>query len=76
MFRNPTPDFAVDLIEKAWLRGYQIGGAQISEMHGNFIINTGEASAQDVLSLIALIKQTIKDKFGVEMHTKVEIIGR
>ncbi|WP_412838622.1 UDP-N-acetylmuramate dehydrogenase [Bacillus paranthracis] len=76
VFRNPTPYFAGDLIEKAGLRGYQIGGAQISEMHGNFIINTGGASAQDVLSLIALIKQTIKDGFGVEMHTEVEIIGR
>ncbi|HDR7351073.1 UDP-N-acetylenolpyruvoylglucosamine reductase [Bacillus cereus] len=76
IFRNPIPYFAGDLIEKAGLRGYQIGGAQISEVHGNFIINTGGASAQDVLSLIALIKQTIKDKFGVEMHTEVEIIGR
>ncbi|MCC2324497.1 UDP-N-acetylmuramate dehydrogenase [Bacillus wiedmannii] len=76
IFRNPIPYFAGDLIEKAGLRGYQIGGAQISEMHGNFIINTGGASAQDVLSLIALIKQTIEDKFGVEMHTEVEIIGR
>ncbi|MDA1631434.1 MULTISPECIES: UDP-N-acetylmuramate dehydrogenase [Bacillus cereus group] len=76
IFRNPIPYFAGDLIEKAGLRGYQIGGAQISEMHGNFIINTGGASSQDVLSLIALIKQTIKDKFGVEMHTEVEIIGR
>ncbi|MDP7989836.1 UDP-N-acetylmuramate dehydrogenase [Bacillus sp. MHSD_36] len=76
VFRNPIPYFAGDLIEKAGLRGYQIGGAQISEMHGNFIINTGGASAQDVLSLIALVKQTIKDKFSVEMHTEVEIIGR
>ncbi|TPV44345.1 UDP-N-acetylmuramate dehydrogenase [Bacillus dicomae] len=76
VFRNPIPYFAGDLIEKAGLRGYQIGGAQISEMHGNFIINTGGASARDVLSLIAVIKQTIKDKFGVEMHTEVEIIGR
>ncbi|PHD68375.1 UDP-N-acetylenolpyruvoylglucosamine reductase [Bacillus toyonensis] len=76
VFRNPIPYFAGDLVEKAGLRGYQIGGAQISEMHGNFIINTGGASAQDVLNLISLIKHTIKDKFGVEMHTEVEIIGR
>ncbi|MES5944265.1 MULTISPECIES: UDP-N-acetylmuramate dehydrogenase [Bacillus cereus group] len=76
VFRNPIPYFAGDLVEKAGLRGYQIGGAQISEMHGNFIINTGGASAQDVLDLILLIKHTIKDKFGVEMHTEVEIIGR
>ncbi|EJS77439.1 UDP-N-acetylmuramate dehydrogenase [Bacillus cereus] len=76
VFRNPTPYFAGELIEKAGLRGYKIGGAQISEMHGNFIINTGGSSAQDVIDLIALIKHTIKDKFGVEMHTEVEIIGR
>ncbi|MFJ8454313.1 UDP-N-acetylmuramate dehydrogenase [Bacillus paramycoides] len=76
IFRNPIPYFAGNLIEKAGLRGYKIGGAQISEMHGNFIINTGAASAQDILDLIALIKHTIKDKFGVDMHTEVEIIGR
>ncbi|MBZ6025705.1 UDP-N-acetylmuramate dehydrogenase [Bacillus cereus] len=76
VFRNPIPHFAGDLVEKAGLRGYRIGGAQISEMHGNFIVNTGEASAQDVLSLIELIKHTIKDKFDVDMHTEVEIIGR
>ena len=76
IFRNPIPHFAGDLVEKAGLRGYRIGGAQISEMHGNFIVNTGGASAQDVLSLIELIKHTIKDKFDVDMHTEVEIIGR
>ena len=42
VFRNPIPHFAGDLVEKAGLRGYRIGGAQISEMHGNFIVNTGE----------------------------------
>lgn len=76
IFRNPIPHFAGDLVEKAGLRGYRIGGAQISEMHGNFIVNTGGASAQDVMSLIELIKHTIKDKFDVDMHTEVEIIGR
>ncbi|ALC51603.1 UDP-N-acetylenolpyruvoylglucosamine reductase [Bacillus thuringiensis] len=76
VFRNPIPHFAGDLVEKAGLRGYRIGGAQISEMHGNFIVNIGGASAQDVLSLIELIKHTIKDKFDVDMHTEVEIIGR
>ncbi|OXC00760.1 MULTISPECIES: UDP-N-acetylmuramate dehydrogenase [Bacillus] len=76
VFRNPIPHFAGNLVEKAGLCGYRIGGAQISEMHGNFIVNTGGASAQDVLSLIELIKHTIKDKFDVDMHTEVEIIGR
>ncbi len=76
IFRNPLPHFAGDLVEKAGLRGYQIGGAKISEMHGNFIVNAGSASAQDVLDLIAFVKKTIKEKFGVDMHTEVEIIGR
>ena len=76
VFRNPIPHFAGDLVEKAGLRGYRIGGAQISEMHGNFIVNTRGTSEQDVLYLIELIKHTIKDKFDVDMHTEVEIIGR
>lgn len=76
IFRNPLPNFAGNLVEKADLRGYQIGGAKISEMHGNFIVNTGSASAKDVLDLIAFVKKTIKEKFGVDMHTEVEIIGR
>ncbi|HGE5778742.1 MULTISPECIES: UDP-N-acetylmuramate dehydrogenase [Bacillus] len=76
IFRNPLPNSAGDLVEKAGLRGHQIGGAKISEMHGNFIINAGSASAQDVLDLIAFVKKTIKEKFGVDMHTEVETIGR
>lgn len=76
IFRNPLPNFAGDLVEKAGLRGHQIGGAKISEMHGNFIVNTGSASAKDVLDLIAFVKETIKEKFDVDMHTEVEIIGR
>ncbi|HDX9589416.1 TPA: UDP-N-acetylmuramate dehydrogenase [Bacillus pseudomycoides] len=76
IFRNPLPNYAGNLVEKAGLRGYQIGGAKISEMHGNFIVNTGAASAQDVLDLIAFVKKTIKEQFGINMYTEVEIIGR
>ncbi|MFD3448046.1 UDP-N-acetylmuramate dehydrogenase [Microbacteriaceae bacterium 4G12] len=76
IFRNPLPNYAGNLVEKAGLKGYQIGGAKISEMHGNFIVNTGTATAQDVLDLIAFVKETIKKQFDIEMHTEVEIIGR
>lgn len=76
IFRNPLPNYAGNLIEKAGLKGYQIGGAQISPMHGNFIVNTGNAKATDVLQLIEFVKKTIRENFGVEMHTEVEIIGR
>ncbi|WP_078547295.1 UDP-N-acetylmuramate dehydrogenase [Litchfieldia alkalitelluris] len=76
IFRNPLPNYAGQLIEQAGLKGYSIGGAQISEMHGNFIVNAGGATAKNVLDLIQYIKDTIYQKYGVEMETEVEIIGR
>ncbi|MFY4773778.1 UDP-N-acetylmuramate dehydrogenase [Metabacillus sp. RGM 3146] len=76
IFRNPLPEYAGQLVEKAGLKGHQIGGAQISEMHGNFIVNAGNATAKDVLDLIEFVKKTILEKYGVTMETEVEIIGR
>ncbi|WP_198510226.1 UDP-N-acetylmuramate dehydrogenase [Bacillus solitudinis] len=76
VFRNPLPDHAGKLIETAGLKGFQIGGAQISEMHANFIVNIGEAKAQDVIDLINHAKTTIKEKYGINLETEVEMIGR
>lgn len=76
IFRNPLPNYAGNLVEKAGLKGYKIGGAKISELHGNFIVNTGSATADDVLALIKHIQNVILEKFGVEMKTEVEIIGK
>ncbi|MFC0237706.1 UDP-N-acetylmuramate dehydrogenase [Fictibacillus phosphorivorans] len=76
VFRNPLPNYAGHLIETSGLKGTQVGGAQVSEMHANFIVNTGDAKAKDVLDLISYIQKTIKEKHGVELHTEVEIIGR
>ncbi|RFU71180.1 UDP-N-acetylmuramate dehydrogenase [Peribacillus saganii] len=76
IFRNPLPKYAGQLIEDAGLKGHSIGGAKISEMHGNFIVNAGGARAEDVLALIQHVKDTIFDKYAVEMETEVEIIGR
>lgn len=76
VFRNPLPDHAGNLIEKSGLKGHQIGGAQISELHGNFIVNKGDATAEDVLGLIQHVKDTVMDLHGVKMETEVEIIGR
>ncbi|MDE3838429.1 UDP-N-acetylenolpyruvoylglucosamine reductase [Bacillus methanolicus] len=76
IFRNPLPHYAGKLIESAGLKGHSIGGAMISEMHGNFIVNTGNAKAQDVLSLIEHIKETIYNLYQIKMETEVEIIGR
>lgn len=75
IFRNPLPNYAGQLVEEAGLKGHQIGGAKISEMHGNFIVNAGDATAQDVLDLIDFVKVSIFEKYGVRMETEVEIIG-
>ncbi|MBD1379934.1 UDP-N-acetylmuramate dehydrogenase [Metabacillus arenae] len=76
IFRNPLPLYAGQLVEEAGLKGYQIGGAQISEMHGNFIVNAGGATAGDVLDLIAYVKERILNDYQVTIETEVEIIGR
>jgi len=76
IFRNPLPNYAGQLVEKAGLKGYTIGGAQISEMHGNFIVNTGNATAADVLALIDYVKGQIWDLYNIRMETEVEIIGK
>ncbi|USK35602.1 UDP-N-acetylmuramate dehydrogenase [Bacillus sp. F19] len=75
VFRNPLPNYAGQLIQESGLKGYQIGGAKISELHGNFIVNTGNATAKDVLDLIDFVKKTIYEKHGVRMETEVEIVG-
>ncbi|WP_251549066.1 UDP-N-acetylmuramate dehydrogenase [Neobacillus muris] len=76
IFRNPLPHYAGRLIEQAGLKGYRIGGAEISEMHGNFIVNAGNGTAADVLALIEHVKETIYKLYHVTMETEVEIIGR
>ncbi|QCJ41973.1 UDP-N-acetylmuramate dehydrogenase [Bacillus sp. S3] len=76
IFRNPLPNYAGNLIEVAGLKGFSIGGAKISEMHGNFIVNAGNATAGDVLALIQHVKDTIYSLYEVKMETEVEIIGK
>lgn len=76
VFRNPLPHYAGQLVQESGLKGYQIGGAKISELHGNFIVNTGNATAKDVLDLIDYVKKTIYEKHSVKMETEVEIVGQ
>ncbi len=74
-FRRPEEHFAGSLIEQAGLKGYTIGGAQVSEKHAGFVINTGNATSKDVCDLIEHIKKTVFEKFGVELEPEVKIIG-
>lgn len=75
VFRNPYPHSSWELIEGVGLRGHQIGEAQISLKHANFIINLGNAKAQDVLGLIQLVQVKVKQKYGVNMIPEVEFFN-
>ncbi len=75
VFRNPPGDHAARLIEAAGLKGHRIGGAEVSEKHANFIINSDSASAADVEQLISFVQQTVADQQGVELVREVLIVG-
>jgi UDP-N-acetylmuramate dehydrogenase len=74
VFINPKPDSAGVMIEKCGLKGYQIGGAKISDQHANFIINIGGAKASDVLELIALAKKKVKQQFSLDLKTEIKFL--
>jgi UDP-N-acetylmuramate dehydrogenase len=75
MFRNPPGDFAGRLIEAAGLKGKKMGQAQISERHGNFIVNLGGAEAEDVRQLMELARAEVKNRFKVELEPEVRLMG-
>ena len=75
-FRNPEGDYAARLIEACGLKGHQIGGAQVSEKHANFIVNLGNASAMDIQQLIDLMRESVQEKFGVQLQQEVKVLGQ
>lgn len=75
IFRNPHCGAAGALIDKSGLKGSQMGGAKVSEMHANFIVNAGDAKAKDVLELIEHIKKQVKDHAGVDLESEVRYIA-
>jgi UDP-N-acetylmuramate--L-alanine ligase/UDP-N-acetylenolpyruvoylglucosamine reductase len=75
IFKNPQTIPAGTLIDELGLKGTRVGGAVVSEEHGNFIVNNGQATARDVLALIDVIKQRVRSARGIELETEVEIIG-
>lgn len=74
-FRNPAGDYAARLIEASGLKGYIIGGAQVSEKHANFIVNVGGATALDIELLIKHMRDTVLEKQGVAMQQEVKVLG-
>ncbi|MEI6427192.1 MAG: UDP-N-acetylmuramate dehydrogenase [Pseudanabaena sp. ELA607] len=75
VFRNPYPQAAGKLIEECGLKGYRIGNAEVSPMHANFIINTGNAKSSDILRLIRYIQATVQTKFGITLEPEVKMLG-
>ena len=74
-FKRPEGYFAAALIEECGLKGFTIGGAQVSEKHAGFIINRGGATASDILSLIKHVQARVKAQTGVTLETEIRLIG-
>jgi UDP-N-acetylmuramate dehydrogenase len=75
VFRNPPDDHAARLIEASGLKGYQIGGARVSDKHANFIINTGDATAADIEQLIDHVRTVVERLHGVRLQPEVRVLG-
>lgn len=75
MFKNPPGESAGRLVDRAGLKGTKQGGAIVSPVHGNFIINEGEATAGDVLRLVDVIRERVRADFGVELELEVRLVG-
>lgn len=75
VFRNPEPQKAGRLIEALGLKGLRIGGAEVSTIHANFIVNTGEASAVDIDALIREVQRRVATEHGLELHPEVKRLG-
>lgn len=75
IFKRPDGYFAGKLIQDCGLKGCRKGGAEVSGLHCGFIVNSGDATAEDVIELIKYIQTTVHDRFGVELQTEVKVIG-
>lgn len=74
IFRNPVCNHAGELIEKSGLKGCNVGGAKVSDLHANFIVNSAEASCQDVLELVEVVRARVKEKWQVDLESEVRYI--
>ncbi len=75
VFRNPPNDYAGRLIEETGLKGKKIGGAMISPKHANYIVNTGGATANDVLALMEMAKKKVRAETGIELEPELKVVG-
>jgi UDP-N-acetylmuramate dehydrogenase len=76
VFKNPPGDSAGRMIDEVGLKGYSAGGAQISSLHANWIVNTGGAMAREILDLIDLIVEKVRDRYGTELELEISVVGK
>lgn len=75
VFKNPPNSYAGRLIERSGLKGKEIGGAMISPKHANFIVNMGGARAEDILALMDLARERVKEDVGIELEPEIKVVG-
>ena len=75
MFKNPPGESAGRIIDSLGLKGTTVGGAKVSELHANFIVNSGGATAADVVALIELIRGRVAEKTGTQLELEVQLVG-
>lgn len=76
VFRNPEPRTAGWLVQQTGLKGYQIGDAQVSQLHANFIVNCGNATAQDIFQLICYVQEQVERRWQVRLEPEVKVLGQ
>jgi len=75
IFKNPKGHFAAELIQECGLKGFKLGGAMVSPKHSNFIVNYADATAQDVMNLIKIIRQKVKEKYNIQLELELKLVG-
>lgn len=76
MFKNPPGDYAGRLIEEAGLRGTQVGKIQVSNVHANFFINLGGGTASELMELVGIVQERVKQAFGQELELEIQVVGQ
>ena len=75
IFKNPEGQFAAKLIQDCGLKGHRVGGAEVSEQHANFIINTGDATAAEIVEVIDHVRRTVRERTGIDLELEIQLIG-
>jgi len=76
VFKNPPGEYAAGLIDRCGLKGKKRGGAMVSEQHANYILNTGGATARDILDLISLVQEKVLAETGIRLEPEIQVVGR